>query len=124
MDDDIDIAKLLRLYLRRLDKEINIYYSPDCQHAVDNVTKITREHGPIDLCILDLHLGSSSGVECISQLRTAGTKKIVVLTAYTRSELIEQARSAGVSEVLFKSKGFEWVASQILGIINPHSSTS
>ncbi len=122
VDDDIDVARLLRIYLKKMNKDVRVYYAADCQHAVEHIPSIANEHGPVDLCILDLHLGSSSGVECIPQLLTAGVKKIVILTAYTKSELIGLARSAGVSDVLFKSKGLEWVASHVLHILSSQPS--
>ena len=56
-----------------------------------------------DVVLMDIHLGSMSGIECVAKLKAAAPKmQIVMLTIYEDTAQIFQALSAGASGYILK----------------------
>jgi DNA-binding response OmpR family regulator len=62
---------------------------------------VTREH--FDAIVLDVMMPGLNGVETIDEVRKVEPQaRFVVITAYSDSELVEEVRKRGVSDILFK----------------------
>jgi len=69
----------------------------------EEAVALFREHRP-DVTIMDLQLGTMSGVDTIRAIRaTAPDARIVVLTMYQGDEDVYRAMQAGASTYLFKN---------------------
>jgi AmiR/NasT family two-component response regulator len=67
----------------------------------DDVVALVDEHGP-DLVILDIKMPGRDGLSVARELAGARRAAVVVLTAFSQRELIEEARDAGALAYLVK----------------------
>ncbi len=64
--------------------------------------KLVRER-PYDLVLIDIKMPGMNGVETFRRIKEVRPGlKVVMMTAFALDELIEEARSLGAVEVLFK----------------------
>jgi two-component system, response regulator PdtaR len=76
-----------------------------------------REHRP-DIVLMDIKLDGTDGIELAKQLLTERRCAVVMVTAYSDSELITRAGAAGVFGYLIKPAKPESLAAQIEVAIN------
>jgi len=67
----------------------------------DHAVELVAEHHP-DLAILDLKMPGMDGIRAAREISTNHDVAVLVLTAFSQRELIEDARDAGVAAYLVK----------------------
>ncbi len=67
----------------------------------DEAVQLVREHSA-DLAILDIRMPGLDGLSAARQITEAGETAVVILTAFSQRNLIEEARDAGVLAYLAK----------------------
>jgi response regulator NasT len=68
----------------------------------DEAVDLVREHHP-DLVILDVKMPGSDGLDAARSIRDLGLKvAVLILTAFSQRNLIDEARDAGVAAYLVK----------------------
>ena len=95
-DDDPIIRLDLRQMLETLGYEV-IAEAEDGQVAVN----LAQSEKP-DVCLLDVKMPALDGIDAAQLIAENGIAPAVLLTAYSDSELIERAKSAGVFGYLVK----------------------
>ena len=96
VDDDIDFAESVMDLLEERHYRVTVVLSGEeaLQRVLDT---------PFDLVLLDMKMPGMNGVECLEQIRRIrpGTP-VVMVTAFTKLELIRQALEQGAMAVLHK----------------------
>lgn len=67
----------------------------------DEAVQLVKEHGA-DLAVLDIRMPGLDGLSAARQITEAGETAVVILTAFSQRNLIEEARDAGVLAYLAK----------------------
>jgi response regulator NasT len=67
----------------------------------DEVVELVREHGP-DLAILDIKMPGKDGLTAAKEIVDERLAAVLILTAFSQHDLVEQARDAGVLAYLVK----------------------
>jgi response regulator NasT len=67
----------------------------------DEVVALVRQHGP-DLAILDIKMPGLDGLSAAREITEQRLAAVLVLTAFSQRNLVEQARDAGVLAYLVK----------------------
>ncbi|MGD0880514.1 MAG: response regulator, partial [Acidimicrobiales bacterium] len=68
----------------------------------DDVVELVRTHGP-DLVILDVKMPGADGLQAARDIRDLDLKvAVLILTAFSQRNLIDEARDAGVAAYLVK----------------------
>ncbi|MBI2170332.1 MAG: response regulator [Actinobacteria bacterium] len=67
----------------------------------DEVVELVREHKP-DLAILDIKMPGMDGLEVAERISTERVCAVLILTAFSQRDLIDQARDAGALAYLVK----------------------
>jgi len=67
----------------------------------DEVLPLVDEHKP-DVAILDVKMPGSDGITVTSQLTQAGSTAVVILSAFSQQDLLDQAQKAGAQGYLVK----------------------
>ena len=67
----------------------------------DEAVQLVKEHSA-DLAILDIRMPGLDGLSAARQITEAGETAVVILTAFSQRNLIEEARDAGVLAYLAK----------------------
>ena len=67
----------------------------------DEAVQMVKEHSA-DLAILDIRMPGLDGLSAARQITEAGETAVVILTAFSQRNLIEEARDAGVLAYLAK----------------------
>ncbi len=67
----------------------------------DDAVRLAAEHEP-DLAILDMKMPGMSGIQAAREITKDAQVAVMVLTAFSQRELIEEARDAGVAAYLVK----------------------
>jgi response regulator NasT len=67
----------------------------------DEAVALVREHDP-DLAILDIKMPGMDGLQAAREIAGEGRAAVLILTAFSQRDLIEQARDAGVLSYLVK----------------------
>ena len=67
----------------------------------DEAITLVREHKP-DLVILDIRMPGVDGLAAAREITTDGEAAVLILTAFSQRNLIEEARDAGVMAYLIK----------------------
>ncbi len=67
----------------------------------DEAVELVEEHRP-DVAILDIKMPGLDGIEAARQIAPKRGTAVVVLTAFSQRELVEQAREAGAMTYLVK----------------------
>jgi AmiR/NasT family two-component response regulator len=67
----------------------------------DQAVELVREHKP-DLVILDIKMPGMDGLTAAKEIAADGLCAVLILTAFSQADLVEQARSAGALAYLVK----------------------
>lgn len=67
----------------------------------DEAVELVREHAP-DLAILDIRMPGLDGLSAAREIAGHGGSAVLILTAYSQRNLIEEARDAGALAYLMK----------------------
>ena len=67
----------------------------------DEAVRLVAEHRP-DVAILDVKMPGLDGIEAAQQIAPQRGTAVVILTAFSQRELVEQAREAGAMTYLIK----------------------
>ena len=73
--------------------------------AVEEARAAARTNLPFDIILLDWKMPGMSGIDAARKIRSLGLQpepKLVVITAYSREEVIQEAQSVGIRTVLVK----------------------
>jgi CheY-like chemotaxis protein len=96
VDDDRDFAESLAMTLEGRDCEVTIAYTGE--EAIE-----TFPDHDFDLSFMDMRLPGKTGLESFAELKKVDPNaRVVLMTGYGMEGLLEQARDAGVREVLSK----------------------
>jgi DNA-binding response OmpR family regulator len=95
VDDDRDLIELLSFALRRAGLE------PIGAHDATSAMRQFEEHYP-DLVVLDINLGSSSGLDVLQELRRRSSVPIIMLTALDTEEDKVRGLDRGADDYLTK----------------------
>ncbi len=93
VDDSTSIRKLVEMILEQAGYEVTV--AEDGQDALQFL-----DGRPFDLVITDLHMPRMNGLELITSIRKTNRYRfvpILFLTTETKSELKQQAKSAGAT---------------------------
>ncbi|MGH9093230.1 MAG: ANTAR domain-containing response regulator [Acidimicrobiales bacterium] len=82
----------------------------------DQAVALVEEHGP-DLAILDVKMPGMDGVRAAREITARHRVAVLVLTAFSQRELIEDARDAGVAAYLVKPFRREELLPAIEGVL-------
>jgi len=67
----------------------------------DEAVRLVREHKP-DIAILDIKMPGIDGLQAAREISSARDAAVLILTAFSQRDLIEQARDAGALAYLVK----------------------
>ena len=85
--------------------------------SVNEGTAVINSYQP-DICLIDINLGTSSGIDLIKQSIAAGIKsKFVVLTMHDDLETLERAKEAGAAAYVTKSVPIQQLI-QVLSVVS------
>jgi CheY-like chemotaxis protein len=113
VDDDVGMVDTLVdiLSARR--------YRVETAHSGDAAVAMVRRM-PYDAVLMDIQMPGLNGVEALRQMKgLAPTISVIMMTAFTRDELVEEARQAAAVTVLPKPLDMDWVLTLLLRVIGP-----
>lgn len=85
--------------------------------SVNEGTAVINSYQP-DICLIDINLGTSSGIDLIKQSIAAGIKsKFVVLTMHDDLDTLERAKEAGATAYVTKSVPIQQLI-QVLSVVS------
>jgi DNA-binding NarL/FixJ family response regulator len=85
--------------------------------SVNEGTAVINSYQP-DICLIDINLGTSNGIDLIKQSIAAGIKsKFVVLTMHDDLETLERAKEAGAAAYVTKSVPIQQLI-QVLSVVS------
>jgi AmiR/NasT family two-component response regulator len=91
---------IIRLDLREILEEQGYEVVGETGRGDEAVT-LVREHAP-DLAILDIRMPGMDGLAAAREITAAGKAAVLILTAFSQRNLIEEARDAGALAYLIK----------------------
>jgi CheY-like chemotaxis protein len=116
VDDSAQIRNLIKLWL---ESETRFRV---CGEAADGIEGIEKalELKP-DLIVLDLSMPRMGGMETAAAIRSVMPKvPIILFTLYADSEVIDQAREAGIASVLSKMDQMSMLCGEVGRLVGPH----
>ena len=101
VDDDVDFAESLAEVLQGQRYRVTLAHS-----GPEGLAQVASHS--FDLVLLDMKMPGMDGLECLTAMRRRRPRiDVVMITAYTKSELIRQALQAGALAVLHKPVSIE-----------------
>ena len=91
---------IVRLDLREILEEAGYEVAGEAGRG-DEAVELVRTHVP-DLVILDIKMPGMDGLEAASAISAIGSTAVLILTAFSQRDLVEQARDAGAIAYLVK----------------------
>src|ERR1019366_6292030 len=116
VDDMAQIRNMIKLWL---ESETRFR---GCGEAADGIEGIEKalELKP-DLIVLDLSMPRMGGMETAAAIRSVMPKvPIILFTLYADSEVIDQARDAGIASVLSKMDQMSMLCIKVGRLVGPH----
>jgi DNA-binding NarL/FixJ family response regulator len=116
VDDSAQIRNMIKLWL---ESETRFRV---CGEAADGIEGIEKalELKP-DLIVLDLSMPRMGGMETAAAIRSVMPKvPIILFTLYADSEVIDQARDAGIASVLSKMDQMSMLCGEVGRLVGPH----
>lgn len=97
IDDEQDIANVLKNYLSRTKKlEIDIFTNPTLAHK-------SIMNGSYDLILLDIMMPQLNGMDLLKEMKTnLVNAKVILMTAYTTLDTIREAYDVGADDYVTK----------------------
>jgi response regulator NasT len=95
-----DDEAIIRLDLKEILEEAGYNVVAETGRG-DEAIQLVSEHGP-DLAILDVKMPGLDGISAAREIITHHDVAVLLLTAFSQRDLIEEARGAGVSAYLVK----------------------
>jgi response regulator NasT len=95
-----DDEAIIRLDLKEILEEAGYEVVAETGRG-DEAVRLVAQHQP-DLAILDVKMPGIDGIEAARQIVAEHDLAVLLLTAFSQRDLIEQARQAGVSAYLVK----------------------
>ncbi len=100
VDDDIDICANVADILGEMGYRIDVAY-----RGYDAIELVKRR--PYDLFLLDFRLPCMTGTELYQRLKeSGGTAPSILVTGFVSPDTVDQAKAAGVSQVVQKPVDF------------------
>lgn len=113
VDDEALLREGLKSLLQREYFVKNIYEAASKDEAMRKIS----EH-PLDVILLDIHMGKSGGLEIIAALKQMpAPPKIIVVTGLEGIELIVNLLKEGVSSITFKLDGYAEILKAIKSVL-------
>jgi CheY-like chemotaxis protein len=103
IDDNEEITEVLKFYLENMDIDCKIV-----SNGKDGLLAIQNEDS--DLILLDVAMPEFTGLDIIDSLKRDGileTKNVVVMTASSDKNLLQQISASGIKETLMKPCSLE-----------------
>src|SRR6476646_9963757 len=94
---------LIRLDLKEMLEEEGYVVVAEAADGAAAV-RLAEEHRP-DLVVLDVQMPVLDGISAAEQIAAARTAPVLILTAFSQRELVEQARQAGAMAYVVKPFG-------------------
>jgi CheY-like chemotaxis protein len=96
-----DDSKLMHKMYEVMLRQYPLVYASDGRQALDRL----REHGDVDLVLLDINMPMMSGLEVLSAMKADGElrrPRVVVISVEGREEEVAQALDAGADAYIKK----------------------
>jgi DNA-binding NtrC family response regulator len=105
VDDDVGMADTLT------DIFLANQYEVATAHSGDAALRMARS-GAYDLVLMDIQMPGLNGVQALNAMKTEGlAKRVIMMTAYTRDELVKEAEKQSGFPVLPKPLDLDRVLS-------------
>jgi DNA-binding NtrC family response regulator len=105
VDDDVGMAETLTDILQANQYEVAT------AHSGDAAVHMARS-GSYDLVLMDIQMPGLNGVQALTAMKTEGlAKRVIMMTAYTRDDLVKEAEKQSGFPVLPKPLDLERVLS-------------
>ncbi|KAA0546240.1 response regulator transcription factor [Bacillus sp. BGMRC 2118] len=82
----------------------------------EEAVKLVKQHNP-DVCIMDIEMPGSSGLDAAEQLKGLDCK-VIILTTFARAGYFDRAVKAGVDGYLLKDSPSEELSSSIRSVVS------
>ena len=114
VDDEESIRRLLLIYLEQHNFTKYIFYSAE---NGKEAIKCYKKYKP-ELVVMDLRMPVMDGVEATKQIIEYDSEaSIVVFTAYSQTEMEQDALTAGAKGIISKSTPWKGTAQKIVDIL-------
>ena len=115
VDDEESIRRLLLIYLERHNFTKYIFYSAaNGKESIESYKKYKP-----DLVVMDLRMPVMTGEEATKQIiEYDPTANIVIFTAYSQTNIEQQALAAGAKSTIPKSSNWMETAQKIIDALN------
>jgi DNA-binding NarL/FixJ family response regulator len=115
-----DDHQLLREGVRTILKDLDtIHITAEVTNGTDLLTHL-KSHRP-DLVLLDLNMPGQDGLNCLSVIKELyPSVKVLVLTNYNQSELIDQVKKMNADGFLVKNSSSAELKEAVVDVLNGH----
>ena len=94
-------------------------YRVETAHSGDAAVAMVRRM-PYDAVLMDIQMPGLNGVEALRLMKgLAPGLSVIMMTAFTRDELVEEARQATALTVLPKPLDMDWVLALLVRVTGP-----
>jgi DNA-binding NtrC family response regulator len=116
VDDDVGMVDTLGDILTASGYDVARAYSGEAA-----VTMV--QHGPYDVVLMDIQMPGLNGVEALGAMKTLAPRmSVIMMTAFTRHELAEEARRQAALAILSKPLDLERTLALISGAVRGQGS--
>ncbi len=94
VDDDRDFTESLAELLQDYGYRVETAFAGE---------EAVRRAGEFDVTLMDISMPGRDGIDCLRAIRSAEpAARVIMMTGFTRAELVEQAHGEGAFGVLYK----------------------